>query len=69
MSRDWKSIEVDRTFLSDDSFCENSRDREFWLQKPVCDRMSALELLRQVIYGYDSADARLQRILEVVDRI
>jgi hypothetical protein len=29
--------------------------------------MEALELLRQVIYGYDPADARLQRILEVVD--
>ena len=29
--------------------------------------MQALELMRQIIYGYDPATARLQRVFEVVE--
>jgi hypothetical protein len=29
--------------------------------------MEAIEVMRQVIYGYDPASTRLQRVLEIVD--
>ena len=38
---------------------------EYWLSRPVEERMRALELLRRTFYGYTSASEGLQRILEV----
>jgi hypothetical protein len=42
-------------------------DREYWRRKTPQERMEALELLRQIIYGYDPATTRLQRVLEIVE--
>jgi hypothetical protein len=63
-------IKMDKTHLSvgdlkDDTSAE---DRSYWLSKSPEERFIALELLRQQLYGYDSATARLQRVLEVAER-
>ena len=51
------------------SFAEASeQDRAYWLSKTIDERITALELLRQIHYGYDPATERLQRVLEVVER-
>jgi hypothetical protein len=44
---------------------DDSGDRDYWRSKTPRERMEALELMRQIIYGYDPATARLQRVLEV----
>jgi len=43
-------------------------DRNYWLSKTPLERLEAMEQIRQVIYGYDPATDRLQRVLEVVKR-
>ena len=44
-----------------------SDERDFWLSKTPSERLAALELMRQVIYGYDPSTTRLQRVLSVVE--
>jgi hypothetical protein len=41
-------------------------DRQFWLSKTPDERFEALEILRQIVYGYDPATERLQRIFEII---
>jgi hypothetical protein len=45
---------------------DKSSDRQYWMSKTPEERFEALELLRQIAYGYDPATERLQRVLEVV---
>jgi hypothetical protein len=58
---------LDKTALSIGKLSEDSDERQFWLaQKPEA-RLEALELVRQVLYGYNTT-SRLQRVFEVVRR-
>jgi len=47
---------------------DQSDDREFWQGKTPQERLDAVELMRQVLYGYDPTSARLQRIFAVAER-
>ena len=49
------------------SLKDKANDRQYWMSKTPAERFEALELLRQIAYGYDPATARLQRVLEVVE--
>jgi hypothetical protein len=60
-------LKVDRTAFVVTSLHE-SDEKEYWLSKTPEERLQALELMRQIIYGYDPATARLQRVLEVAQR-
>ena len=40
-------------------------DKAYWHSKTPQERMAALELMRQINYGYDPTTERLQRVLEV----
>jgi len=42
-------------------------DRDYWRTKTPQERLLALELLRQIHYGYDPTTERLQRVFEVVE--
>jgi hypothetical protein len=35
------------------------------VNKTPCERLQAVELMRQIVYGYDPSTTRLQRVLEV----
>ena len=63
------SLKVDRSAFSvttlDDKTAEDDR---YWHSKTPEERLVALEQLRQIVYGYDPATERLQRIFEVVER-
>jgi hypothetical protein len=51
------------------SFEEADRlDREYWLSRTPQERMQALELIRQIAFGYGNGRPfpRLQRVLEVI---
>jgi hypothetical protein len=56
---------LDRRHVSVGSLRDESDEREFWRKRTPQERLAALEFLRQVIYGYDPASSRLQRVLEV----
>ena len=58
---------LDRTAFRVDAIDDGSADRAYWKSKSPQERMEALELMRQIIYGYDPATTRLQRVLEVAE--
>jgi hypothetical protein len=47
---------------------DQSDDREFWQGKTPQERLDAVELMRQILYGYDPTSERLQRIFAVAER-
>ena len=66
---DWERATLDRTAFSVvSSFAESERDDDhyWWAQLPD-ERLRQIERLRQLNYGHH-ATARLQRVLEVVQR-
>jgi hypothetical protein len=51
------------------SLFDQSDDREYWLSKTPDERLEAVELMRQIIYGYDPSAAKLRRdVFEIVQR-
>lgn len=59
---------LDKTVFSPGSLTDPSDEKQYWLSKTPYERLEAIEVMRQIIYGYDPATARLQRIFEVVER-
>jgi hypothetical protein len=55
---------VDRSRVLVGTAFEDSDEKAFWQTKTPEDRLEALELLREIAYGYDPTTARLQRVLE-----
>jgi hypothetical protein len=39
---------------------------EYWFSLSPLERLEAIELMRQIIYGYDPSSDRLQRVFTVV---
>lgn len=42
-------------------------DKAYWHAKSPQERMAALELMRQINYGYDPTTERLQRVFEIAE--
>ncbi|HOW19132.1 MAG TPA: hypothetical protein PLC79_08850 [Phycisphaerae bacterium] len=59
---------LDRSKFSVGRLHEPSDEKAFWLSKSPEERLTALEYLRQVAYGYDPDTTRLQRVLEIAQR-
>jgi hypothetical protein len=59
---------LDKTAIVVASLFDDSDEKAYWLAKTTDERLEALELMRQILYGYNPATTRLQRILEVVQR-
>lgn len=50
-----------------DSFAEaEAQTRAYWHAATPAERLNALELLREQLYGEDQSSRRLQRVLEIV---
>jgi hypothetical protein len=60
------SPRIDKTFFSIDSLFDESDEKEYWMSRTPQSRLEAVELMRQINYGYDPS-SRLQRILAVVE--
>jgi hypothetical protein len=56
---------LDRTHFSVAKLGDSDQ-KAYWLSKSPAERLEAVELMRQMIYGYNPARDRLQRILTVV---
>ena len=55
---------LDRTKLTVTSLQQaDAEDRAYWRSKTPEERLSALEIMRQVAFGYDPTTERLQRVL------
>jgi len=61
-----KSV-VDRSVVVVSDLHADAGERAYWLGKTPAERLRALELMRQVIYGYDPSSARLQRVLSILE--
>jgi hypothetical protein len=58
---------LDRTAVKVVELTTRQNDRAYWMSKTPAERFEALELLRQIAYGYDPATERLQRVFEVAE--
>ena len=59
---------IQRTAFTVASALEKSDEKAYWLSKTPHERLEAVELMRQMIYGYDPSTTRLQRVLEIAQR-
>jgi len=59
---------LDRGAFSVRGLHEEDDEKQYWAQKTPQERLEVLELMRQILYGYDPATTRLQRILTVTQR-
>jgi hypothetical protein len=63
------SFKVDRSAISISGLHDQSDEKAYWLSKTPEERLAALELMRQIVYGYDYATApRLQRVFAIAER-
>lgn len=60
-------LKVDRTAFSVGSLDDESDEIQYWRSKSPAERWQAIEIMRQIVYGYDPATTRLQRFFEVAD--
>jgi len=63
---DFPKIQRDAFIVA--SVFEKSDEKSYWLSRTPYERLEAVELMRQIIYGYDPSAIRLQRVLEVTQR-
>jgi hypothetical protein len=59
---------LDKTVFSVASLTDESDEKQYWLAKSPYERLRALELMRQIAYGYDPSTERLQRVFEIAER-
>jgi len=62
------SAKLDRTAFSAASLLEPSDERAYSLSGSPSERLQAVELMRQIVYGCDPSTNRLQRVLEITQR-
>jgi len=60
--------QLQRDALTVGSILDKSDQKSYWLSKTPYERLEAVELMRQIIYGYDPSATRLQRVLEIAQR-
>ena len=60
------SLRMDKTAFSITSLsAQNEEEKRYWLAKTPFERMEAIEVMRQIIYGYDPSTTRLKRVFTI----
>jgi len=59
---------LQRTTFTVASVSDQSDEKSYWLSKTPYERLEAVEVMRQIIYGYDPSATRLQRVFEATQR-
>lgn len=62
------AAKIDKTAFSTGSLLAPSDEKAYWLSKTPEERLQAVELMRQIVYGYDPSTTRLQRVFETAQR-
>ena len=60
-------LRIDRKVFSVVLMSEIEKDLTYWLSKTPEEPIEAVEFLRQLIFGYDPATERLQRVFETAE--
>ncbi|MDO4246895.1 MAG: hypothetical protein Q4C89_12800 [Deinococcus sp.] len=60
-------IKMNRQVIEVTTFEEQQEDWPYWMTRTPAERLQALELLRQIHYGYDATTTRLCRVPEVTE--
>jgi hypothetical protein len=61
------SFKFDKTVFSIRSLADEGNDKEYWHSKSPLERLEAMELMRQLNYGYNPVTDRVQRIFTIID--
>ncbi|MBU1262376.1 hypothetical protein KKG61_02580 [bacterium] len=56
---------LDKKVLSVGTLKDIDDEKAFWLSKNIQERLAAIELNREMVYGQDRVTSRLQRFLEI----
>ncbi len=62
------STKIDKTAFSVVALQDEGNEAAYWQQETPQERLAALELMRQIIYGYTPTTSRLQRVLTITQR-
>ncbi len=62
------AAKIDRTAYEVASLFDESSEKVYWLARTPYERLQAVELMHQIIYGYRPSATRLQRFFEVAQR-
>ena len=65
---DSPEFKIDKTAFSVVPLSQADDEKEYWLSKTPHERLQAIELMRQVLYGYDPATTRIEKVFEIVRR-
>jgi hypothetical protein len=65
MSSEVDRWRMDKTAFSVGKVGDDAETRAYWHRQTPLARLEAMELMRQMMYGYDPINDRLQRVLEV----
>ena len=57
---------IDKNSFSVSSLLDSSDEKEYWQSKSSSERLEAVEILRQRVYGYNPFTTRLQRVFSIV---
>ncbi len=60
-------LKIDKTAFSIGALHDDASDTAYWHSRTPEERLAALELMRQVLYGYNPSTTRLQRVLEITE--
>ncbi len=60
---------IDKTAFSVTSLDDEADEDEkaYWLSKTPQERLQALELMRQIVYGYNPSSTRMQKTLTIAE--
>jgi len=62
-----QTMRMDKSVFSVADLSDESDEVAYWQTQTPIARLEALELMRQVMYGYDPSTTRLERFFEVVE--
>ncbi len=62
-----QDMKMDKTRFSAADLSNKSDEAAYWQARTPQSRLEALEMMRQVMYGYDPSTARLERLFEVAE--
>jgi hypothetical protein len=62
-----EEYQLNRSAVSIANLTDMNDEKSYWLQTTPKERLRALEMMRQINYGYDATTTRLQRIFEIVE--
>lgn len=62
-------LRMDKTAFSVTTFSEQAEEeKRYWLAKTPYERLEAIEVMRQITYGYDPSTTRLARVFTITQR-